>query len=248
MGIHLPVLLTKNDSLVTADFEAGAILLVDKPGGISSFGVVRQIRRLCRTRKVGHCGTLDPAATGLLILLTGKATRQQSSLMKQDKEYVATILLGVETDTWDLDGQIIARGQPPPVNREGIEDLLTRHFTGEIEQVPPAYSALKSGGVPNYRRARRGEMVAPPARRVAVHWMNLEDWAFPEFSVRLSCSSGFYVRSLAHDLGRLIGCGAVLKHLVRTRVGDYRLEDAWRPEELQRLLTPAEPKEATCPN
>lgn len=248
MEIRLPVLLTKNDSLASADFEAGTILLVDKPAGLSSFAVVRKVRRLCRVRKAGHCGTLDPAATGLLILLTGKATRQQGPLMKQDKEYLATILLGVQTDTWDLGGHIISRCEPPPVSREEVSGLLRRHFSGDIEQVPPAYSALKSGGVPNYRRARRGEIVVLPARKVAVHRMDLEEWAFPEFSVRLSCSSGFYVRSLAHELGQLVGCGAALKSLVRTRVGDYHLDDAWRLDDLELLLSTKEPEEPTCPN
>lgn len=248
MEIALPALLTRNDPLQGADFEAGIILPVDKPAALSSFDVVHRIRRWCRVRKVGHSGTLDPAATGLLLLLTGKATRQQSSFMRLDKEYLATILLGVETNTWDLDGEIIARRQIPEIRRETIVALLNNQFTGEFEQTPPAFSALKVGGVPSYRLARRGQASTPTPRRVIVHGIELQAWAPPEFTIKLSCSSGFYVRSLAQDVGQSLACGAVLKKLIRTRIGDYRLEDAWRLDELEQILKTQQLTKSTCPS
>ena len=229
-----------NDSVVGVDFEAGAVLLVNKPPGMTSFGVVRRVRKIIGVRKVGHAGTLDPAATGLLILLTGQATHRQREFMALEKEYRATILLGLQTTTWDLDGEVIARSDVPLMNREELANLLADRFTGEIEQVPPAFSAVKQGGIPSYRRARRGQSVALKPRKVTVSSIEIEAWAWPEFTLRLRCSSGFYVRSLAHDIGQAIGCGGTLKKLVRTAVGPHRLDEALDLDVLAAKLSPCQ--------
>ncbi len=218
--------LTVDDDLGAADYHAGVALLVNKPAGLTSFAVVSRIRRLTGVKKVGHAGTLDPAATGLLIVLTGKATRRQQDFMGMDKEYLATIRLGVETDTWDLDGRIVDRKPVPDLRTEDLESLLEDKFSGEFLQVPPAFSAVKRDGVPSYRRARRGKEVILEPRAVRVDYAEITDWNPPEFTLKVGCSSGFYVRSLAHDIGESLGCGGVLSRLVRTRIGPYRLEDA----------------------
>ncbi len=205
---------------------------MDKPAGMTSFSVVHRIRKLIGIRKVGHAGTLDPAATGLLILLTGKATRSQSEFMGLEKEYLATILLGVETTTWDLDGQVTVEKQVPQISKAEITNLLADRFTGEFEQVPPAFSAIKQEGVPSYRRARSGVQVSLKPRKVAVYGIEIEDWSHPEVTIRLRCSSGFYVRSLAHDIGKAFNCGGTLKRLIRTAVGPYKLDDAFGLDEL----------------
>lgn len=236
MNKETPILLTKNDSLKGIDSETEVTLLVNKPPGMTSFGVVRRVRKLTGVRKVGHCGTLDPAATGLLILLLGKATRRQKSLTGLDKEYLATILLGVETTTWDLDGEVVCSRAVPDVGRADLEALLAERFTGEFDQTPPAFSAIKQNGVPSYRLARRGKEITLKPRRVRIYKTGIEAWKRPEFTLRLHCSSGFYVRSLAHDIGEALGCGGTLKKLVRTQVGSYRLDDALELDDLEKKL------------
>jgi tRNA pseudouridine55 synthase len=231
-----PRVLSRNDDLGSVDFSAGAAILMDKPAGITSFGLVARLRRITQVRKIGHAGTLDPAATGLMILLTGPATRSQAQFMGLDKEYLATILLGIETDTWDLDGQILHQADASQVTPQQVQEILQTHFQGEIEQVPPAYSALKVGGVPSYSLARKGKAVALQPRRVTIHSIVMEQWSPPEVTLRLSCSSGFYVRSLAHDLGQHLSCGATLKSLVRTRIGPYHLEEAFKLAEIATSL------------
>ena len=219
-----------------------------KPTGMTSFSVVSRLRRWSGVKKIGHCGTLDPAASGLLILLTAQATRRQSRFMGLDKEYLARILLGVETDTWDRDGKIVAEQPVPNIGRGDIEKLMRERFQGEFDQNPPAYSAIKHEGIPNYRRARRGEAVPTRARRVTVLETEVMDFSPPDIGLRIVCSSGFYVRSLAHDIGASLGCGAMLNGLIRTRIGDHRLDDAWSLEDLERILTTSELSRATCPN
>jgi len=183
-------------------------------------------------RKVGHAGTLDPAATGLLILLAGKATRSQADFMGLDKEYSAQILLGVETTTWDMDGEVIEKKAVPLIERTDLEALIADRFSGEIDQIPPSFSAVKQQGVPSYRRARQGQPVNLEPRKVRVFEIEIQDWTSPEITLRVSCSSGFYVRSLAHDVGAAIGCGGTLKQLVRTRIGPHHLKEALSLDEL----------------
>jgi tRNA pseudouridine55 synthase len=228
--------LTIDDDFGTADYEAGVVILIHKPAGLTSFGVVRRIRKLIEVKKVGHAGTLDPAATGLLIVLTGKATRRQQVFMGMDKEYLATIRLGLETTTWDLDGRIVDQKPVPDLQRNQLEILLREKFSGEIQQTPPAYSAIKQNGIPSYRRARKGKEIALKPRIVRVNYAEITDWSPPEFTLRLGCSSGFYVRSLAHDIGESLGCGAVLSRLIRTRIGPYHLENAVELDELAERL------------
>jgi len=215
---------------------------------MTSFSVVSRLRRWSGVKKIGHCGTLDPAASGLLILLTARATRRQSQFMGLDKEYAARILLGVETDTWDREGKIIAERPVPKLRQAVLEDLLRSRFQGEFGQSPPAYSAIKHEGIPNYRRARRGETVPIRPRRVAVREIEVINFSPPDIDLRIICSSGFYVRSLAHDIGESLGCGAMLNGLIRTRIGNYCLEDAWSLEDLEGTLTTRELSRATCPN
>ncbi len=236
-----PVLLKKNDQIDNIDFEAGTALLIDKPPGITSFGVVNRVRKLLKVKKVGHAGTLDPAATGLLILLTGKGTRSQDDFMGLDKEYLATILMGVETTTRDMDGEVISRKPVPDIYRSEFENLLKTRFTGEFNQTPPAFSAIKQNGVPAYKRARQGQKVELKPRRVRVDRIEITRWELPEITFMVKCSSGFYVRSLAHDIGEAQQCGAALKKLIRTQIGPHRLEDAFNLDEFAELVIP-------CPN
>lgn len=225
------------------------VLNVDKPAGWTSFDVVAFVRRRGRVRRVGHAGTLDPAATGVLPVLIGQATRFAEHLMDATKVYDAEIELGLATDTYDAEGTVLHRADATHVRREDVEAALAR-FRGEIEQAPPPFSAVKRGGVPLYVRARRGEAVAAAPRRVRCHRLEINSYEPPRLRVRVECGKGFYVRSLAHDLGEVLGVGGCLTALRRTRVGPFRVEDAVGIEELaaemesgawrERLLPPDE--------
>ena len=201
------------------------ILNVDKPAGWTSFDVVNFIRSRSRVRRVGHAGTLDPAATGVLPVLLGRATRLTEYLVDATKTYVARIELGVETDTYDAVGEVVARQDASSVTLSDVERAIAP-FRGEFEQVPPAYSAIKRQGVPLYKLARKGEQVEVEPRRVRVDQLDIKSYAAPYLELEIDCSKGFYVRSLAHDIGARLGVGGTLTGLVRTRVGSFRLEDA----------------------
>jgi tRNA pseudouridine55 synthase len=229
---QIPIILKKGDSSAGIDFEAGAAILVDKPAGITSFGVVSRLRRSLKVKKAGHTGTLDPAATGLLILLTGKATRTQAQFMSLDKEYRATVILGIETDTWDLEGEVVSRKQVSALDSESIASIISERFQGELVQTPPVFSAIKINGVPSHRRIRKGQQVKLEPRKVHAYEIKVVDWNIPEITLTVHCSSGFYVRSLAHDLGVTLGCGATLKHLIRTKIGVHSLDDAFKLDDL----------------
>lgn len=206
------------------------ILNIDKPQGWTSHDVVAWIRRVLKVKRVGHAGTLDPLATGVLLVCVGQATRVSEYLMASDKTYRAQIELGTITDTYDTEGQIVeSRPVPPEIDRGAIWVALGR-FVGDIMQAPPAYSAIKQDGVPLHRRARRGEDVRPTERPVHVHSIQLVDYSAPCLTVDVTCDPGTYIRSLAHDLGQALGCGAVLSALRRTRSGRFRVEDAISPE------------------
>lgn len=228
----LPEPLKSTDSLDGLDFNAGAVLLIYKPAGITSFAVVNRVRKLLRVKKVGHAGTLDPAATGLLILLTGKFTKYQDRFMGQEKQYRATMFFGKETDSADLEGEVISEKPVPAVSQKEFEALLKDKFDGEFDQVPPIFSAVKVNGVRSYKRARQGKPVELSARRVTLYRSVIVDWQWPEITIELDCSSGFYVRSLVSDLGKEVGCGAVLTKLIRTRIGNIRLDDAFDLDKL----------------
>lgn len=206
------------------------ILNIDKPLGWTSHDVVAWIRRVLKIKRVGHAGTLDPLATGVLLVCLGQATRISEYLMASDKTYRATIQLGTITDTYDMDGQIVeTRPVRPEIDRGAIWIALGR-FVGDIMQAPPAYSAIKQDGVPLHRRARRGEDVRPSARPVHIHSIQLVDYAEPCLTVDVTCEPGTYIRSLAHDLGQALGCGAALSALRRTRSGRFLADDALSPE------------------
>ncbi len=202
------------------------LLIIDKPAGPTSHDVVACVRRALRTKRVGHTGTLDPLATGVLPLVVGSATRLASLLSGADKEYVATIRLGRATDTYDAAG---LEG-PPPEPPAGIDsdalDAALNQFRGTFQQAPPAFSAKKIGGVPAYKLARHKMAVQPAPVEVTVHHLALEGYADGVARVRVTTSAGFYVRSLAHDVGQRLGCGAYLEGLRRVRVGNYAEESA----------------------
>ena len=201
-------------------------LNIDKPRGMTSTDVVRRVKRAARMRRgVGHGGTLDPIATGVLIIGIGKATRLMERVLDGSKEYVAEIELGVSTDTYDADGEIVSTRDATAVSRADVEASLTA-FHGEIEQVPPMYSALKRDGKRLYELARQGIEIEREPRRVVVRHISLTDWHPPVATVNIECGSGFYVRSLAHDLGETLGCGGHMRSLIRRRVGPFHIDDA----------------------
>lgn len=208
------------------------ILNLNKPYGLTSHDVVDRIRRLAGQRQVGHAGTLDPLATGVLLVCLGSATRLAEFLMDSPKLYRAHVRLGVTTDTYDAEGAVIAE-RPVEVGREDVERALER-FRGPILQVPPMFSALKKDGRPLYRLARRGETVDRAPRRVEIYRLDLVEWRPPDLTLEVLCSPGTYIRSLAHDLGEALGCGAYLAGLVRLASGEFRLEDAVDLEGLTR--------------
>jgi tRNA pseudouridine55 synthase len=218
-----------------SDVDAG-ILNVDKPAGPTSHDVVARVRRLVPKMRVGHAGTLDPMATGVLVVCIGKATRLIEYVADADKRYRATIRLGVTTTTWDAEGEVDARRPIAGLALSTIEATLSR-FVGAIEQVPPMYSALKRDGQPLYRLARRGVTVERKARRIEVYAIEVERWRPPDLVVQVHCSKGTYVRALAHDLGQALGVGAHLAALTRTAVGAFTIEDA---VDLERLLAQRE--------
>lgn len=201
------------------------VLNVDKPSGLTSHDVVARVRRLAGQRRVGHAGTLDPLATGVLVVCLGAATRLAEYLADTDKEYRAAVRLGVRTDTWDADGAVVEERDARHVSREAVEATLAE-FVGRIAQVPPMYSALKRGGEPLYRLARKGISVEREPREVDVYAVTLETWAPPEVVFTVRCGKGTYVRSLAHDLGERLGVGAHITRLRRLAVGPLRAEDA----------------------
>lgn len=220
------------------DFQAGALLLVDKPKGWTSFDVVNKLRYKIKQRlgikkiKVGHSGTLDPMATGLLLLCTGKFTKKLNQLQGLPKTYTGTIQLGATTPSFDAESEVQQTYPTEHITTELIEEAR-QQFLGDIEQVPPMFSAIKVDGQPLYKKARRGEKVDIEPREVHISEFAITRVELPELDFRVSCSKGTYIRSLANDFGKAVRSGAYLKALRRTRIGDYRLEDAW---DLERLV------------
>ncbi len=209
------------------------ILNVDKPPGVTSMEVVRRIKRASRMRKVGHGGTLDPMATGTVPICLGQATRLMEHLINHTKEYRGAIELGVETDTYDAVGTVVGRADASGITPDALERAILS-FTGSILQVPPMYSALKWRGKRLYDLARSGIEVEREPRRVDVLSMDILDWSPPVVTLEITCGRGFYVRSLAHDLGEILGCGGHLKSLVRLRTGPFNVSDAIPLEEAER--------------
>jgi tRNA pseudouridine55 synthase len=208
-----------------SDRARSGILPVEKGPGVTSFQVVAHLRRILRAPRIGHGGTLDPAATGLLPILIGEATKLTPYLVDLDKEYVATVRLGVTTETQDLSGAVLETRPVPALDEAAIEAGLAP-FVGVIRQVPPMFSALRKGGKRLYELARQGVEVEREPREVRVDSIRLESMSLPDLVIRIRCGKGTYVRTLAADLGATLGCGAALAGLVRTRVGPYALDDA----------------------
>ncbi len=212
------------------------VLIVDKPHGVVSMRVVEQVKRLTQSKRAGHTGTLDPAATGVLPICLGRATKIASMLLGEDKEYHACLRLGLETDTYDLEGTVLRNATiPPSVTEELIRETLPE-FTGVITQRPPAYSAVRVDGERLYDRARRGEIVEAPERQVTIHRIDLLSWDVPDLRLVVQCGKGTYIRSLAADLGRRLGPGGCLAELRRTRVGHLDLARAVTLDELDELV------------
>lgn len=212
-------------------------LLLDKPLGISSNAALQAAKKIYGARKAGHAGTLDPLATGLLVVLFGEATKLAGLLLDQEKEYLASVKLGETTATGDAEGEIL-ESKAVAIDTESLRGVLGR-FLGEIEQVPPMHSALKRGGVPLYRLARQGKDVERQPRRVRIASIELVAFESPRAELRIRCSKGTYIRSLAEDIGKALGTGAHLRALRRTASGRFRVEDAIELQAL-RDLGPAE--------
>jgi tRNA pseudouridine55 synthase len=208
------------------------VLVVDKPVGMTSHDVVQVIRTGTGIRRAGHTGTLDPRASGVLVILIGPAVRLSEYVSASDKRYQAIIRLGSSTDTFDADGRFVRADVPVDINEEDFEKVL-KTFEGEIEQTPPPYSAVKVKGRKAYDMARKGEEVELEPRKIQVHHLEVLEWAPPEVVVDVHCSSGTYVRSLANDLGETLGCGAYLVGLRRTKSGRFSLRDAVPLRKLQ---------------
>lgn len=217
----------KNDLLN----QISGVLVVDKPIGMTSHDVVQVIRRGTGIRRAGHTGTLDPRASGVLVVLLGPAVRLSEYVSASDKRYQAIMRLGTTTDTYDADGRVTGSAEVE-VTEEQFTEALT-HFVGEIEQVPPPYSAVKVQGRKAYEMAREGEEVDLAPRKINVYSLELLEWALPEAVIDVYCSSGTYVRSLANDLGEMLGCGASLIGLRRTKSGRFTLRDAVQLRKLE---------------
>ena len=208
------------------------VLLVDKDPGMTSHDVVAIARRSMGIKKIGHCGTLDPMATGLLMLVVGRATKIQDLLMSEDKQYVGTITLGATTTTQDAEGEIIEEREVGSLADEAIRAAFEK-YSGNFEQIPPMVSAIKKDGVPLYKLARKGQEVKRDPRPVYVTDYELTRVSLPEIDFTVNCSKGFYVRSYAHDIGATLDCGGHLSALRRTRSGEFTLERAVGVEALK---------------
>jgi tRNA pseudouridine55 synthase len=211
------------------------VLVIDKPKGPTSFDVVRQVRSLLKVKKVGHTGTLDPMATGVLPLCLGEATKVAGYITESNKAYDAVVRLGAETDTQDAEGKVVAEAPVPPLTTARLEEVLGR-FRGTFEQVPPMYSAVKVGGKRLYELARAGEEVERAARQVTVYELLLRDFSATHLTLSVRCSKGFFVRTLAYDVGRALGCGAHLEALRRTHSGSFTLAQALPLAEVVELV------------
>lgn len=224
------------------EFEQGKVLLIDKPLRWTSFDAVRKIRNLVRIKKVGHAGTLDPLATGLLIICTGKFTKRINEYMAKEKEYTGTITLGATTPTYDLESEPENHRPFDHISPADIEKAA-QQLTGEIMQVPPAHSAIKVDGKRVYELARQGKEVKLEPRKITIYSFGIEKIEMPVIHFRVVCSTGTYIRSLANDIGVLLGCGGYLSSLCRTRIGEFQLADAITPAVFEEKLKASEGSE-----
>ncbi|TVR49817.1 MAG: tRNA pseudouridine(55) synthase TruB [Puniceicoccaceae bacterium] len=214
--------------------EYEGVLLIDKPVGITSHDVVDRVRRILRMKRIGHAGTLDPLATGLLIILVGKATKLSQYLMSLDKEYEGTITLGATTDSQDADGEVLSRRPVPELAPADLQTAMNG-FVGDQYQTPPMHSAIKVAGVPLYKMARKGKTIEREPRFIRIASFSLHQFQTPELTFSLRCSKGTYVRTIAHDLGEKLGCGGHLSALRRTASDRFHVRDAVTLETLGSL-------------
>ena len=216
-------------------FKEGTLILVNKPLDWTSFDVVNKIRYSLKfaegKMKVGHAGTLDPRATGLLIVCTGKFTKQIERFQGMDKVYSGSMYVGASTPSFDTETEEDCRFPIDHISDDVIDKVI-KNFSGEIDQVPPIYSALKKEGVPYYKMAREGQKIVPDSRKVHIHRFIIQKSELPELYFEVECSKGTYIRSLVHDFGQALGAGAYLKTLVRDKIGDYSLDDAFEVQDL----------------
>lgn len=220
----------KNSSTYHENPAKGGILLIDKPVGISSFRLVSMLRRRLNIKKIGHSGTLDPNASGVMVMLIGRAfTRLSDKLLNHDKQYEATLFLGKETDTFDLEGEIVSENSHLPTEDE--ISFALQEFQGEVQQTPPMFSAKKINGKKLYELAREGKTIERKPSTVRME-ISQTSYDYPFLKLNIDCSKGTYVRSLAHDLGQSLGCGAYLHGLIRTRSGPFCLKDAICSEQI----------------
>ncbi len=230
MKLNLDPDLSKQDN-----FLAGQVILIDKPLEWTSFDVVKKVRGSIRIKKVGHAGTLDPLATGLLIVCTGKRTKSIEEFMGQEKEYTGSFTLGETTPTYDLESEPEGDADLSSLTEERIKSA-TENFLGTIDQIPPIHSAIKVGGKRVYQLARKGEEVKLEPRKVQISEFEITQIDLPEIKFRVVCSKGTYIRSLANDFGQLLGTGAYLSSLRRTRIGDFSVEDAYQLPDLVEII------------
>ncbi|MCS7215728.1 MAG: tRNA pseudouridine(55) synthase TruB [Thermodesulfovibrio sp.] len=209
-----------------------AVVVLNKPEGFTSQEAVNKVKKILKAKKAGHAGTLDPIATGILLICTNEATKITPFLMELEKEYVFTSQFGISTDTYDIEGKIIKTTENFQLDRTKLEEILKK-FTGEIMQIPPMYSAVKVEGKPLYKLARKGIEIERKPKKVIVHLINIESFEPPFVTFRVVCSKGTYVRSLCNDIGEELGMGAHIVKLTRTRVGEFRIEDSVGLEELK---------------
>ena len=216
--------------------QTQGVVAIDKPAGITSFQVVSRVKRALKVKKAGHTGTLDPAATGLLVVCVGRATRLAQFITQGDKVYEGTFTLGITTDTYDEEGSVVSRAPvPKELDFKALEQAAAA-LTGTIAQAPPPFSAAKHNGVPLYKLARKGIEIKKAPREVEIFSFDINEVNLPKVSFRINCSKGTYIRSIAHDFGRILGCGAVLSELRRTRSGHMRVEDALDLDAFDRLV------------
>jgi tRNA pseudouridine55 synthase len=219
--------------------NTSGILIVDKPQDMTSAGVIRRIKKISGINKIGHTGTLDPMATGVMICTINRATRLSRFFLESPKKYTAVLGLGVETDTLDATGNVLATRPVDRISEQAVIEAC-KAFEGEIEQIPPAYSALKHKGVPLYTYARKGAPVVKPPRNVVISSIKIHDIDFPDIRLDIECSSGTYIRSLCADIGEMLGCGGHMKALRRTGCGGFNISDAVSLEEIESHSTLAD--------
>jgi len=222
--------------MIENSFAEGKVLLIDKPLEWTSYDVIRKLRKIINIKKIGHAGTLDPLASGLLIVCTGKFTKKISEYMAQEKEYTGTITLGAVTPTYDRESEPVEIKSTEGITEEMIKEK-TKEFTGEILQTPPIHSAIKQNGKPVYLLARKGIDVILEPRKITIKEFEITNVEMPVISFKVVCTTGTYIRSLANDFGLALGCGGYLSQLRRTRIGNFKVKDAMTMEEFKQSFS-----------